>query len=269
MYYSGTILKMAGITSDTQAMWISAAITGVFAVFTIIGLLLVERVGRKTLMLTSLLCVFVSLLVIAQAFYLTESYPIPVDSNPSLSCTFDSCTSCLQHHICGFCASSNDHGSMCLSNTNKSSVPANCTASYWYAAKGDTAISDVCPSKYSWLTIIALCLYLSSFGVGIASLPWTINAEIFPTHVRSSGTSYSTAVNWICNLGVSLSFLSLTNAITRAGTFWLYAGITLLSTVYVYFALPETKGKSLEDIENIFIERTYTRKNSSYSVNVA
>ena len=318
MYYTGTILKMAGITSDTQAMWLSAAITGVFSIFTIIGLVLVEKAGRRPLLLISLAGVFVSLLVLAQAFYIAESHSPAVNATLSdPSCLHASCHTCLLDHRCGFCSFAGPdaglihnhaavHGA-CLLNTNKSIVPPACQAQSsappalasaasasasastgigtrgqwatsavaamlwslapteaiaegdvadhsrkWYAVHSDVALSSECPSKYSWLTIVAMCLFLCCFGIGVAGLPWTINAEIFPTHVRSAGTGYATAVNWVCNLAVSLSFLSLTNAITRAGTFWLYAGVALLSITYVYVALPETRGKTLEEIEDLF-----------------
>ncbi|EGD78023.1 solute carrier family 2 [Salpingoeca rosetta] len=257
MYYSGTILKMAGITSDTQAMWISALVTGVFSVFTVFGLLLVERAGRRSLLLWSLVGVFVSLLVMAQAFYLSQTHsPAGNNTLSDPTCAHPNCVTCLQHHHCGFCVDAGSHqrSGVCLANANTSAVPAACVdAAHWYASAGDVAISNVCPSPYSILTIVSMCLYLSAFGLGVAALPWTINAEIFPTHVRAAGTGYAAAINWVCNLGVSLSFLSLTNAITRAGTFWLYSAIALLSIVYVYFALPETKGRSLEQIEALFM----------------
>eukprot|EP00043_Microstomoeca_roanoka_P008454 m.81381 g.81381 ORF g.81381 m.81381 type:complete len:588 (+) comp14247_c0_seq2:59-1822(+) len=257
MYYTGTILKMAGITSDTEAMWISAGITGVFSIFTILGLFLVERAGRRSLMLWSLVGVFVSLLVLAQAFYLADTSTPPTRAdNSSPVCRYRNCGECLNDHGCGFCADPGLHMGVCVANTNTTLVPGNCTASHWYAYDSSVAISSVCPNKYSWLTIFAMCIYLSSFGVGVSSMPWAINAEIFPTHVRSAGTSYATATNWVFNLAVSLSFLSLTSALTEAGTFWLYSGISFLSIVYVYFALPETKGRSLEEIEALFRKKT-------------
>ena len=98
-------------------------------------------------------------------------------------------------------------------------------------------------------------MYLASFSFGVTSMPWVINAEIFPNHLRTAGASYATSTNWICNLGVSLTFLSLTEAITKAGTFWMYAGISVVSWAYCYFQLPETKGLTLEAIEDIFRRR--------------
>ncbi|CAH1782785.1 unnamed protein product, partial [Owenia fusiformis] len=75
---------------------------------------------------------------------------------------------------------------------------------------------------------------------------------IYPLWARSTGVSLATSTNWICNLIVSMTFLSLTEAITRFGTFWLYAGITLLGLVFLGVVLPETKGRSLEEVEGLF-----------------
>ena len=83
-------------------------------------------------------------------------------------------------------------------------------------------------------------------------MPWTINAEIYPFHVRSRCIGITTAVNWICNLIVSFTFLSLTRECTTYGAFWLYAGICVFGVVYLYWKLPETKGVPLDDIEKLF-----------------
>ena len=62
----------------------------------------------------------------------------------------------------------------------------------------------------------------------------------------------TTAVNWIANLIVSFSFLSLQNAVSPSGAFWLFGGIALVGWVYFYAALPETKGKSIEQVQQLF-----------------
>lgn len=223
-------------------------------IFTVVGMLLVDRVGRRPLFVLSLIGVVLSLLVLAQAFYLADVHS--PHANTTLSdaeCQFSSCFSCLSHHHCGFCAGPSATAvGQCFTRVHVDSNHTVCSTSRWHAANDDYAVSSVCPDTYSWMALLGMTLYLATFAFGVTSLPWAINAEIFPTHLRAAGSGYATSVNWIWNLGVALTFLSLTESITTAGTFWLYAGIGVLCTLYIYFQLPETKGRTLEEIEDIF-----------------
>jgi hypothetical protein len=75
-------------------------------------------------------------------------------------------------------------------------------------------------------------------------------SEIFPLRVRPPAMSVSTVGNWGANFIVSFTFLSLISAAGRAGTFWIYAGIAVFSTAYFAFRVPETRGRTLEQIEH-------------------
>jgi len=76
-----------------------------------------------------------------------------------------------------------------------------------------------------------------------------MSAEIFPTRVRAVGAAISTFANWVANLLVSVTFLSLVNAIGQQGTFWFYAVMGVFAFVFCWRLVPETKGKSLDQIE--------------------
>lgn len=108
--------------------------------------------------------------------------------------------------------------------------------------------------KYGYVVVGTMMAYLFTFGVGMSSVPWTVNAEIYPNHARSLGTSASTTVNWIGNVAVSATFLTLASdgALGRAGAFWLYAGIAWAGWFWLFCCMPETKGLALEEIELLF-----------------
>jgi len=82
-----------------------------------------------------------------------------------------------------------------------------------------------------------------------------MSAEIFPTRVRAIGSSIATFANWVANLLVSITFLSLVNALGQSGAFWLYATMGVLAFVFCQRLVPETKGKSLEEIEHYWEEQ--------------
>ncbi len=111
--------------------------------------------------------------------------------------------------------------------------------------------------KNSTMSLVSFGAYISFFAPGMGAMPWTINAEIYPQHFREAGTSLSTFVNWISNLIVSLTFLSLSHELNTLfevnGTeFFLYAGICLLGFVCLLVMLPETKDVPLEKVINLF-----------------
>lgn len=79
-------------------------------------------------------------------------------------------------------------------------------------------------------------------------------SEIYPIGVRGAAMSVSTIANWGANFLVAATFLTLSGAITRQGTFFLYAGVVVLALVFFALKVPETRGKSLEDIQEELVE---------------
>ena len=74
-------------------------------------------------------------------------------------------------------------------------------------------------------------------------------AEIFPLKIRGQAEGTAAATNWIFNLLVSMTFLTLVELIGSAWTFWLYGVLAIASLMFCYYLVPETKGRSLEEIE--------------------
>ncbi len=97
--------------------------------------------------------------------------------------------------------------------------------------------------------VIAVWCYIACFAFSLGPVPWIIMTEIFPLNVRGRAVSIATMSSWGANLIVSFSFLPLFEAAGAAFTYWLYALVSLLGIVFVWRLVPETKGMSLEEIE--------------------
>lgn len=102
----------------------------------------------------------------------------------------------------------------------------------------------------TYLAVFSMMLYIVGFGISLGPIMWLMIAEIFPLNARGFGSSIATGVNWGANWIVAMTFLFLLTHFGARGTFEIYATITLLSLIFVYAYVPETKGVSLEQIEN-------------------
>ncbi|OUJ16055.1 sugar porter family MFS transporter [Acetobacter sp. DsW_063] len=109
-----------------------------------------------------------------------------------------------------------------------------------------------------WVAVGALVAY-AIFNAGSLSVAiWLIGAEVYPLSVRSKGMSLVAASHWGADLIVSLVTLSLIQFMGPSGTFWLFAGVNAAAAVFVYFCVPETRGRSLEEIEASLREHRFT-----------
>jgi MFS family permease len=178
IYYAPTIFKFAGLSSASVAILASVGVGVVNVALTIVAMELIDRVGRRPLLLASLAGMAVSLVVLGLAFAM-----------PQLS------------------------GSL------------------------------------GWIAAASLMVYVGSFAVGLGPVFWLILSEIYPLRIRGRAMSVGTAANWSANLIVAISFLTLTRVMGKAATFWLYGAVSIGAWLFAFFLVPETKGKTLEQIE--------------------
>jgi sugar porter (SP) family MFS transporter len=99
------------------------------------------------------------------------------------------------------------------------------------------------------ITLVALVAFIISFAFSAGPVTWTVINEIYPNEIRGRAVAVATAVNWAAAFLVSAFFLSLVHAIGQAYTFWLFAAFCLIGLIWVIAAVPETRGRSLEEIE--------------------
>lgn len=187
MYYSPTIVQMAGFSSNQLALLLSLIVAAMNAIGTVLGIYLIDHYGRRKLALSSLSGVTISLVVLAVSF--------------------------LQ-------------------------VPSASAA-----------------GAYGWVAIVGLALYIAFFSPGMGPVPWTVNSEIYPEAYRGMCGGMSATVNWISNLIVAQSFLSLAEAVGTGQTFLILAGIAVVAFIFVAVFVPETKGLTFEEVDILWKNR--------------
>ncbi|MFA5500512.1 MAG: sugar porter family MFS transporter [Candidatus Omnitrophota bacterium] len=100
------------------------------------------------------------------------------------------------------------------------------------------------------LTVLCVIFYIASFAISLGPIFWLIIAEIYPLKVRGRAMSLATLSNWLFNMIVASTFLTLTEKLGKAGAFWFYAVVCVAAIIFCYFYVPETKGRTLENIED-------------------
>ncbi|WOL18939.1 putative polyol transporter 4 [Canna indica] len=184
VYYSPTILRDAGIKSDSKLLAATVAVGFAKTVFILVAILLIDKVGRKPLLFISTVGMTICLFSL------------------SLALSF------LRH--------------------------------------------DISPKVVTGIALTAVCGNVAFFSIGIGPINMVLSSEIFPLRLRAQAVALGFVGNRVCSGLIAMSFLSMCRAISVGGTFFIFSAISAISVVFVYMHVPETKGKSLEQIEMLF-----------------
>jgi sugar porter (SP) family MFS transporter len=104
------------------------------------------------------------------------------------------------------------------------------------------------------LVLLFTLLYIAFFAMTLGPIVWVVIAEIFPTRIRGRAMAIATVALWLADFAVSLTFPVIADRLHESFAFWLYAGMCLINMIFIWAVLPETKGKSLEEIERCWIK---------------
>ncbi|XP_042042792.1 polyol transporter 5-like [Salvia splendens] len=183
--YSPEIFKRAGIKDDTHQLLATMAVGFVKTLFILVATFLLDKIGRRPLLLSSMAGMILSLLGLAIGLTIIEN------------------------------------------------------------------------SERRLIWAIALCLasvlsYVALFSIGMGPITWVYSSEIFPLRLRAQGCSIGVAANRVTSGALSMSFLSLSEAITIGGAFFLYTGMAVIALLFFYLLYPETQGRTLEEMDTLF-----------------
>ncbi|KAI5072012.1 hypothetical protein GOP47_0012118 [Adiantum capillus-veneris] len=197
MYYSPSIMQMAGFTSNRLAMTLSLITSGFNALGTVAGMYLIDRIGRRHLAMSSLIGVILALVLLSASFQLSavSSPPFQLELSDAACPAFVntpramswSCSTCLQQR-CGFCAA--EQNVMNMGTCLELGSAAMCTdqSRTWY--------TSVCPGNFGWMSVLGLTLFIIFFAPGMGPVPWTVNSEIYPLQFRGTCGGIAAMSNW-------------------------------------------------------------------------
>ncbi len=178
IYYAPVIIQSAGISSASGAILATAGIGLVNVLMTIVAMRLIDRTGRKPLLLIGIAGMAVTLGFLGFVFRMS-------------------------------------------------------------AHSGALA----------WLAVISMMAYVASFAISLGPIFWLLISEIYPLKIRNSAEGLAATFNWGSNLLITLTFLTLVERLGPSWTFWLYGLSAVAAWIFSYYIVPETKGRTLEEIE--------------------
>ncbi|MGA2030745.1 MAG: MFS transporter [Thermoguttaceae bacterium] len=296
--YNATILIQAGL-SDVQAHWGYVILTSVNFLVTMIGVLLVDRKGRKFLLSLGSAGIIVSLVCAGLMFRQTEKARVDckdavqamVTENQDLVLPFDQARSKMllatageggkamgerpttlvviysfgDFHAATNVVRSDDKTAKPIAIDRRQSLPGTATEAFFknpFASLAaarmapltiDNALVTPAPSVPSgWLTAAFIFCFMAFFAVGPGVCVWLALSELMPTRIRSNGMSIALLINQVVSTSIAAVFLPTVGEYGYATMFFAFAAATVVYFITATFFLPETKGKTLEEIEEHF-----------------
>ncbi|XP_018007854.1 facilitated trehalose transporter Tret1 [Hyalella azteca] len=124
-----------------------------------------------------------------------------------------------------------------------------CVGLFFYLLETDEAWTQ---QYLSWLPLLAVMVFQVAFSAGYGPVPWVMMSELFPPRIRETASSLATVTNWTASFFVIFSFEPLQASLGSYGFYWLFACICVVATIFSATVVVETKGKTFEEIGEIF-----------------
>lgn len=119
----------------------------------------------------------------------------------------------------------------------------------FFTLKDRDILDEDAIKSLGFLPVLSLCVFMVVFSLGFGPIPWMISSEVFPAEVKSVASSAAGTFNWFIAFLITKFYLNLKNGIGGDSTFYLFAGISVVGTLFVSIFVIETKGKTLDQIQ--------------------
>ncbi|XP_071758912.2 solute carrier family 2, facilitated glucose transporter member 10 [Centroberyx gerrardi] len=251
LFYASTIFHSVGFRSNASAVLASVGLGLVKVIATLISMALADRVGRRPLLIGG--CSVMAVCLITIGFLSGRS---ALDTKrPCVSEDFVANATSLPHVTLdsqSVLDASLDENHRLLNKTQIGDVAFGKVRDKPLETASSSPLASspvVHGTVVNWIILICMMFVVSAYSIGFGPMTWLVLSEIFPAGVRGRAFAFTNCFNWAANLLVTFSFLNVIDAIGLSGTFLLYGMTGVAAGVFFYFMLPETKGKSLEEID--------------------
>lgn len=295
--YNTDILLQSGL-SDLHAHWGYVLFTCVNFLMTIVGMMLVDRKGRRFLLIVGTSGIVISFVCVGSFFLRTEKQSIDcanliqaqVDANQQVTIKFDPAEAkqllqaenyaggeidpnrasmAIIYSYGDFTSSTSvarsDDAIAPIQIVRSNAVPANSVESFFKNPFADLNAARTAPlkikkaligrvpeSSHGWLVALGLYAFVACYAMGPGVCVWLALSELMPTRIRSNGMSVALTLNQLVSTTLTAIFLPFVSKFGYSSMFFLFGGFTLMYLLVAAIFLPETKGKTLEEIEAYF-----------------
>jgi sugar porter (SP) family MFS transporter len=235
-FYAPMIFEQTGIGKD--ASFSQAILVGLTnLVFTVLAMWLIDKIGRKMLLIIGFTGIFISMGILSYSFA-SATYQIDLQSITSLLPGTD------WSSIQGLVYNSDIEFRTAIESLI--GVDA--------AKENLSAIVNQSISINSWLVLIGIIGFVASFAISVGPVMWVLFSELFPNTVRGLAISFAGFINSAISFSVQLIFPWELNTIGNTPTFLIYGIFGLVGLIFTLIWLPETRGKSLEEVEKLMVK---------------
>ncbi|NWU81725.1 GTR10 protein, partial [Onychorhynchus coronatus] len=282
--YASKIFHSVGFQSNSSAILASVGLGAIKVVATLVAMALADKAGRRVLLMAGCVVMAISVTTIGLTsrmapLAMARDCKAPTDPNASLSLTQHPLTSAFPQSAVspippasGAVRSQAAPATRSLTKVFASTQSKEVVPSSSLTQKRDLVgqstkgtVGSTGPplagapraqhTVLNWITLLSLMAFVSAFSVGFGPMTWLVLSEIYPAGIRGRAFAFCNSFNWAANLLISLSFLDLIDAIGFSWMFLLYGLMGVMSVIFIYFYVPETKGQSLEEIDQQFSRR--------------
>uniref|UniRef100_A0A6J0SFI4 Solute carrier family 2, facilitated glucose transporter member 10 n=1 Tax=Pogona vitticeps TaxID=103695 RepID=A0A6J0SFI4_9SAUR len=283
--YASTIFRSVGFQSDSSAVLASVGLGVMKVISTLVAMALADKAGRRALLMAGCMVMAFSVTMIGLTSYSTplemakHCELLTGSSNTSLTSANLPVKSVSPQPVASGASELPAKSTFVITETasvaktlatvkngaRMTTTPSHTEQTHFLNQSvernehGTFTSVDEAPLKkhmlLNWITLLSLMAFVSAFSIGFGPMTWLVLSEIYPASIRGRAFAFCNSFNWAANLLISLTFLDLIDAIGISWIFLLYGLVGVIAVLFIYLFVPETKGQSLEEIDQQFSKK--------------